>query len=84
MTAEGTMSFGYLNTHIMKKLTDRLSWWFDYYFAYFLYHPTKRKRYHKYMFNKYGELYNQRCPNCHKEKSPYENLESLRRGRSKY
>lgn len=68
----------------MKRALNRIGWWFDYYIAYFLYHPTKRKRYHRYMFHKYGKLYDQRCPNCHKEKSPYENLEQLRRGRSKH
>jgi len=68
----------------MKTFLTKLGWWFDYYFAYFLYHPTKRKRYHRYMFHKYGKVYNERCPDCHKEESSYENLEQYRRGRSKY
>ena len=41
----------------MKKFLTRLDWIFDFYFAYFLYGPTKVHRYHKYMKDKWGEKY---------------------------
>lgn len=54
----------------MKQFFLKLGWWFDYYFAYFLYNPRKRDRYHKYMKHKYG--------------GSYSDLEKYKRGRSKY
>ena len=41
----------------MKKFLTRLDWIFDFYFAYFLYGPTKVHRYHKYMKDKWGDRY---------------------------
>lgn len=59
----------------MKKFLSQLAWVFDYYFAYFLYNPRKRDRYHRYMKHKYGKKYST---------GTYSDLEQYRRGRSKY
>ncbi len=58
----------------MKQFFLRLAWVFDYYFAYFLYNPRKRDRYHKYMYKKYGRNYS----------GSFDDLEKYKRGRSKY
>jgi hypothetical protein len=59
----------------MKHLLNKLGWWFDYYFAYFLYNGNKRHRYQNHMREKY--------PNKKFENS-LQDLEKYQRGRSKY
>ncbi len=58
----------------MKHLLNKLGWWFDYYFAYFLYNGNKRNRYHNYMRKKYEKDFG----------GSYNDLEKYQRGRSKY
>ena len=58
----------------MKHLLNKLGWWFDYYFDYFLYNLNKRHLYHSYMKQKYNKDFS----------GTYEDLEKYQRGRSKY
>ncbi|MEI7527112.1 MAG: hypothetical protein WCJ95_22370 [Mariniphaga sp.] len=41
---------------MMKNLTEKLEWIFDYYVVYFLYNPHKIERYYRYMNEKWNIL----------------------------
>jgi hypothetical protein len=45
----------------MKKLLKRIEWVIDYYFFYFMYSPFKKYRYCRYMMNKWGDKFKDRC-----------------------
>lgn len=46
--------------NMINKILNELSWFFDYYVAFFLYSDRKKSNYHKYMFYKWGDRYKNR------------------------
>lgn len=40
-----------------KTFLNKLHWYFDLYIRFFLYNDRKRIRYHRYMIDKWGDLY---------------------------
>lgn len=48
----------------MKKFFNEVMWYFDFYIGHLYYNERRVMRYHKYMLNRYGKRYQDRCPGC--------------------
>jgi len=44
----------------MRHWLKEIEWILDFYFAYMLYNPNKRYRYHRYMLDKWGDRYKEK------------------------